>query len=186
MRSSSPFIARAVRAITGRARVASSRFSSAIASRPSIPGSWIWTTQKPLKRSQRCSRNMAITWSQPRRPRSLELPPSGDGARLPGGQIDKAPWTVGPIRGEKENEFLALVAQHAHADKGELNQLSWRAFLPPLIVGRTRDNWRTSCARGDGFAARACRGRWAWRESLRLRRTARAPWLRRQPSRSPG
>src|SRR6185369_15939726 len=41
MRSSSPFIARAVRAITGILRVASSRFSSAVASRPSIPGNWI-------------------------------------------------------------------------------------------------------------------------------------------------
>src|ERR1019366_7348910 len=41
MRSSSPFIARAVRAITGIARVASSRLSSPMASRPSIPGSWI-------------------------------------------------------------------------------------------------------------------------------------------------
>src|ERR1022692_3488684 len=41
MRSSSPFIARAVRAITGISRVASSRLSSAMASRPSMPGSWI-------------------------------------------------------------------------------------------------------------------------------------------------
>src|SRR5450756_328513 len=41
MRSSSPFIARAVRAITGMARVASSRLSSTVASRPSMPGSWM-------------------------------------------------------------------------------------------------------------------------------------------------
>src|SRR5688572_2377753 len=41
MRSSSPFMARAVRAITGMARVASSRLSCRAASRPSMPGSWI-------------------------------------------------------------------------------------------------------------------------------------------------
>ena len=43
---------------------------------------------------------------------------------LPGGQVDRRPGRTGgvvgsfvkPIRGEKE--FLALVAQHAHADKG--------------------------------------------------------------------
>jgi CheY-like chemotaxis protein len=47
---------------------------------------------------------------------------------LPGGQIDKRHGRTGgvvgsfvkPIRGEKEKEFLALVAQHAHADTGEL------------------------------------------------------------------
>src|SRR3984957_18391773 len=41
MRSSSPLIARAVSAITGIARVASSCLSSAVAFRPSMPGSWI-------------------------------------------------------------------------------------------------------------------------------------------------
>src|SRR5450432_3358858 len=41
MRSSSPFIARAVRAITGMAHVAWSPLSSAVAWRPSIPGSWM-------------------------------------------------------------------------------------------------------------------------------------------------
>src|SRR5688572_30829808 len=41
MRSSSPFIARAVRAITGMARVRLSLLSNAVASRPSIPGSWM-------------------------------------------------------------------------------------------------------------------------------------------------
>src|ERR1700680_1162263 len=41
MRSSSPFIASAVRAITGMERVASSALRSAVASRPSMPGSWI-------------------------------------------------------------------------------------------------------------------------------------------------
>src|ERR1022692_4577283 len=41
MRASSPFIAKAVRAITGMVRVASSRLSSTVASRPSMPGSWI-------------------------------------------------------------------------------------------------------------------------------------------------
>ena len=43
---------------------------------------------------------------------------------LLGGQIDKRPGRAGgvvgsfvkPIRGEKEREFLALVARHAHAD----------------------------------------------------------------------
>ena len=45
---------------------------------------------------------------------------------LAGGQSDSRPGRTGgvvgsfvkPIRGEKEKEFLALVAQHAHADKG--------------------------------------------------------------------
>src|ERR1700737_1805753 len=41
MRSSSPFIASAVRATTGMSRVASSLLSSAVASSPSMPGSWI-------------------------------------------------------------------------------------------------------------------------------------------------
>src|SRR5450759_3310638 len=41
MRSSSPFIASAVRAITGMSRVASSAFRSAHACSPSMPGSWI-------------------------------------------------------------------------------------------------------------------------------------------------
>src|SRR6185503_2001049 len=41
MRSSSPFIASAVRAITGMSRVAWSPLSKAVASRPSMPGSWI-------------------------------------------------------------------------------------------------------------------------------------------------
>src|ERR1035441_11079929 len=41
MRSSSPFIARAVRAITGMACIASSRLSSPMASIPPMPGSWI-------------------------------------------------------------------------------------------------------------------------------------------------
>jgi CheY-like chemotaxis protein len=44
---------------------------------------------------------------------------------LPGGQVDTRPGRTGgvvgsfvkPIRGEKEKEFLALVAQHAHAGK---------------------------------------------------------------------
>jgi CheY-like chemotaxis protein len=46
---------------------------------------------------------------------------------LPRGQIDKRPGRMGgvvgsfvkPISGEKEKEFLMLVAQHAHADTGE-------------------------------------------------------------------
>src|ERR1700722_12383547 len=37
----SPFIARAVRAITGMVRVASACLRIAIAARPSMPGSWI-------------------------------------------------------------------------------------------------------------------------------------------------
>src|ERR1700682_1380162 len=41
MRSSSPFIASAVRATTGMSRVASSLLSRAVASSPSMPGSWI-------------------------------------------------------------------------------------------------------------------------------------------------
>src|ERR1035438_7767181 len=41
MRSSSPFIAKAVRAITGIERVAASPLSSAMASMPSIPANWI-------------------------------------------------------------------------------------------------------------------------------------------------
>src|ERR1700687_1231753 len=41
MRSSSPFIARAVRATTGMSRVAESLLSNAVASSPSMPGSWI-------------------------------------------------------------------------------------------------------------------------------------------------
>src|SRR5688572_27818413 len=41
MRSSSPFIARAVSAITGMARVVSSPFSNTVASSPSMPGSWM-------------------------------------------------------------------------------------------------------------------------------------------------
>src|SRR6266699_694017 len=41
MRSSSPFIARAVRAITGMARVTWSALSCAVASRPSMRGSWM-------------------------------------------------------------------------------------------------------------------------------------------------
>src|SRR5580700_8598452 len=40
MRSSSPFMARAVSAITGMARVASSFLSIVVASSPSMPGSW--------------------------------------------------------------------------------------------------------------------------------------------------
>jgi hypothetical protein len=43
---------------------------------------------------------------------------------LPRGQVDTRPGRMGgvigsfvtPIRGEKETEFLALVAKHAHAD----------------------------------------------------------------------
>src|SRR5688500_16560037 len=41
MRSSSPFMARAVRAITGMTRVAWSCLSCTVASRPSMPGSWM-------------------------------------------------------------------------------------------------------------------------------------------------
>src|SRR5436190_16973629 len=41
MRSSSPFIARAVSATTGMARVFASPLSNAVASRPSMPGSWM-------------------------------------------------------------------------------------------------------------------------------------------------
>src|SRR5258705_52878 len=41
MRSSSPFIASAVRAMIGMARVSSSSVSNAVAARPSMPGSWM-------------------------------------------------------------------------------------------------------------------------------------------------
>src|SRR5664279_195759 len=41
MRSSSPFIAKAVRAITGMERVARPPLSNTVAARPSMPGSWI-------------------------------------------------------------------------------------------------------------------------------------------------